>query len=127
MDIKIKARIYALIVTIILTLVVGLLVSGYITFRKNRFNANQIRMYRDIDCIIIGTNEETGVGVNKFTRPVIEYRFLIRIIVDTTKYMHMYSGASGIHNISDTLWYKKGIGDTIHFDYIKKDHFFTLK
>lgn len=120
MDIKIKARIYALIVTIIIVFGVVLLVNGYIKFKKNRFDSNQTKMYRDIDCIIIGTNEETGVDINKFTRPAIEYRFLIRMVKDTTKYMHMYSSASGIHNISDTLWYKKGIGDTIHFDYIKR-------
>ncbi len=58
MDIKIKARIYALIVTIIIVFGVVLLVNGYIKFKKNRFDSNQTKMYRDIDCIIIGTKLE---------------------------------------------------------------------
>jgi hypothetical protein len=66
------------------------------------------------------TIEDKGVEITKGRHAYLTQLFLIRRIDDTTKYRVM-------SNIHDSIFYTKKIGDTLHYDYIRRDMFWTKK
>ena len=72
--------------------------------------------YINIDCIIV--EKISSVGSGRLTSKA----FLIRGIKDTTlysEYVDLYR-----YTMTDSLYYSSEVGDTLHFDYIRKNRFF---
>ena len=72
--------------------------------------------YINIDCIIV--EKISSVGSGRLTSKA----FLIRGTKDTTlysEYVDLYR-----YTMTDSLYYSSEVGDTLHFDYIKKSRFF---
>jgi|LakMenEpi03Aug12_release.lakeMendotaPanAssembly.Ray.scaffolds.fasta_scaffold12615_5 hypothetical protein len=72
--------------------------------------------YINIDCIIV--EKISSVGSGRLTSKA----FLIRGTKDTTlysEYVDLYR-----YDMSDSLYYSSKVGDTLHFDYIRKNRFF---
>jgi hypothetical protein len=72
--------------------------------------------YINIDCIIV--EKISSVGSGRLTSKA----FLIRGTKDTTlysEYVDLYR-----YTMSDSLYYSSKAGDTLHFDYIRKNRFF---
>jgi hypothetical protein len=72
--------------------------------------------YINIDCIIV--EKISSVGSGRLTSKA----FLIRGTKDTTlysEYVDLYR-----YTMTDSLYYSSKVGDTLHFDYIRKNRFF---
>ena len=89
-------------------------------------NENKNSLLKNESCIIVGTNEADGIAQDKFHKPVVIKKWLIRRITDTTQYAELSSYDYGFQ-ITTEMWYSKNIGDTLHFHHIRKDRFFTIK
>ena len=90
--------------------------------------ANEKELYRNETCIIVGSNEAAqDFSHDKFHRPIVLKVWLIQRVTDTTQFTELTSSWDDNHfYVTKELWYSKGIGDTLHFDYIRKDRFFTI-
>lgn len=86
---------------------------------------NEKLIYRNEKLIIVGTNEDQGITQDKFHKPIAIKIWLVQRIKDTTQFAELKSHNNDI--ITKELWYSKGIGDTLYFDYIRRDRFFTIK
>ncbi len=73
--------------------------------------------YINMDCIIV-EKIPTADGIGKQTTKA----FLIRGLKDTTLY-HEYIDLHQ-YKMSDSVYYNHEVGDTIHFDFIRKNRFF---
>lgn len=80
---------------------------------------DQTQFYIDIDCIIVEKIPATPVG--KHTSKA----FLIRMLSDTTKYSEFIHVSN--YYMEDEYYYNHEVGDTLHFDYIRRERFFTKK
>ena len=72
--------------------------------------------YINMDCVIV--EKISSVGSGRLTSKA----FLIRDAKDTTlysEYVDLYR-----YTMTDSLYYSSEVGDTLHFDYIKKSRFF---
>ena len=72
--------------------------------------------YINIDCIIV--EKISSVGSGRLTSKA----FLIRDTKDTTlysEYVDLYR-----YTMTDSVYYSNEVGDTLHFDYIRKNRFF---
>ena len=72
--------------------------------------------YINMDCIIVEkiSSVESGRHTSK--------AFLIRSVKDTTlysEYVDLYR-----YTMPDSVYYSNEVGDTLHFDYIRKNRFF---
>ena len=72
--------------------------------------------YINMDCIIVEkiSSVESGRHTSK--------AFLIRSVKDTTlysEYLDLYR-----YTMPDSVYYSNEVGDTLHFDYIRKNRFF---
>ena len=73
--------------------------------------------YINMDCVIV----EKIPSVGSFSKRTSK-AFLIRGLEDTTlysEYVDLYR-----YTMTDSLYYSSEVGDTLHFDYIKKSRFF---
>ena len=73
--------------------------------------------YINMDCVIV----EKIPSVGSFSKRTSK-AFLIRGLEDTTlysEYVDLYR-----YDMSDSLYYSSKVGDTLHFDYIRKNRFF---
>ena len=96
---------------------------------KWKIEQNEKEIYRNEKLLIVGTNENAqDFTHDKFHEPIIIKVWLVQRINDTTQFAEITSTWSDkMFYITNELWYSKGIGDTLHFDYIRRDRFFTIK
>lgn len=84
--------------------------------------------YINTKCVIIKTNEGQGFSNDKYHNPVVVKTWLIKSLDDTTKYRELYSNSYPYSmRITNEMWYNHKIGDTLHYDYLSKSEFFTIK
>jgi len=102
----------------------------YLTCIPNKWKKakNEKELYRNEKLIIVGTNEAAqDFTHDKFHRPIVIKVWLVRRLNDTTQYAELSSYSDYDHwHVTKEMWYSKGIGDTLYFDYIRKGRFFTL-
>ena len=72
--------------------------------------------YINMNCIIV--EKISSVGSGRLTSKA----FLIRGVKDTTLYSEYVSLRQYV--MQDSVYYKHEVGDTLHFDYIRKNRFF---
>lgn len=80
---------------------------------------DQTQFYIDVDCIIV---EKIPII------PVLNHTskaFLIRMISDTTKYSEFTNVVNDY--MEDEYYYNHEVGDTLHFDYVRRERFFIKK
>ena len=73
--------------------------------------------YINMDCVIVEKIQAVG-STGRHTSKA----FLIRGVEDTTlyqEYIDLYR-----YEMPDSVYYSNEVGDTLHFDYIKKSRFF---
>jgi hypothetical protein len=73
--------------------------------------------YINMDCVIVEKIPSVGSFSKRSSKA-----FLIRGLEDTTlysEYVDLYR-----YTMTDSLYYSSEVGDTLHFDYIKKSRFF---
>ena len=73
--------------------------------------------YINMDCVIVEKIPSVGSFGKRTSKA-----FLIRGLKDTTlysEYVDLYR-----YDMTDSLYYSSKVGDTLHFDYIKKSRFF---
>ena len=73
--------------------------------------------YINMDCVIVEKIPSVGSFGKRTSKA-----FLIRGLKDTTlysEYVDLYR-----YDMSDSLYYSSKVGDTLHFDYIRKNRFF---
>jgi hypothetical protein len=83
---------------------------------ENEVKPNPNIHYINMDCIIV--EKISSVGSGRLTSKA----FLIRGVKDTTLYSEYVSLRQYV--MQDSVYYKHEVGDTLHFDYIKKSRFF---
>jgi hypothetical protein len=95
---------------------------------KRNFNNKQL--YLNEKFVIVGTNEGRLIGTEKFQKPIVTKIWLIQRMKDTSQFAELSSYKEFDNDydfyITNEMWYKKGINDTLFFKYIKKDRFFTI-
>ena len=73
--------------------------------------------YINMDCVIVEKIPSVGSFGKRTSKA-----FLIRGLEDTTlysEYVDLYR-----YTMTDSLYYSSKVGDTLHFDYIRKNRFF---
>lgn len=83
--------------------------------------------YINLNCVVIqgGLNSRT-IKTGKTATVIENYHFLlIKSLQDTTLYCE-YEGLNH-RTMKREKYYSYKIGDTLHFDFIKKDKFFKIK
>jgi hypothetical protein len=117
-----------LIKIVLFFLFIGALI--YLAFIPNKWKraANEKEIYRNEKLVIVGTNEAAqDFTHDKFHKPIVIKVWLVQRLSDTTQYAELSSYDDYQHwNITQEMWYSKGIGDTLHFDYIRKNRFFRI-
>ena len=110
-----------------ITLFIGVL---YLVIIPNpiKRKQNEKEIYRNEKVIIVGTNEAAqDFTHDKFHRPIVIKVWLVQRVTDPTQFAELDSHwDDNCFYISKELWYSKGIGDTLYFDYILKRRFFTI-
>jgi len=79
------------------------------------------RSYLDVDCVIAEKGGQMTHGKN----PVYSKSLLLKLLKDTTKYTEWEQTGWGTLYLSDSIFYTHDVGDTLHFDRIAKDRFWT--
>lgn len=88
----------------------------------DKLTPNKKFHYIDIDCQIVSFSQETNV---RGKRAYIDKVVLIRNMSDTTLYAEL-SQDDEHFRFSDSQYYSWKIGDTLHFDWIRKERFFSI-
>ena len=88
-----------------------------ITSCKSEFKPDPNIHYINMDCVIVEKIPVVG-STGKYTSKA----FLIRGVKDTTLYQE-YIGLRQ-YIMTDSMYYNHKVGDTLHFDYIRKNRFF---
>jgi len=78
---------------------------------------NKNSLYYDLNCKIVSIQGTTPWTSGKFNG--ISKQWLLQSLRDTNKYCEYTP-------YSDSLFYNKKLYDTVHFDYIRKERFFTI-
>jgi hypothetical protein len=110
-----------------------LLLYGYIIYRKE-YTDHTNQIYQNVSATIIDNDGYLHDFDDKFHKTEPVKFLLIRLINDTTKYTELSSrNWFPLHNnkyIQNFNWlkfyYNHKIGDTLYFDYIRKDRFFDV-
>lgn len=119
------AREHVLMILMIIT-VIGLAIYG-ISPNPIKKRNNELLIFRNEKLIIVGTNEGHGFTEDKYHKPILIKIWLVQRVNDTTQFAELTSrGDFDDWKITEELWYSKGIGDTLYFDYILKNRFFTI-
>lgn len=90
--------------------------------------ASKRNLYWNVTCTIVEYSSESKLSDDKFHKPQLCKAWLVRLTSDTTKYAEL--SQCSYHNrinLSDSVFFQKKIGDTLHFEIINKSRFFTLK
>lgn len=128
-DIKDYVYIYGNLMLLILVFLLAAAIM-YIGIFPNpiKKKANEKEIYRNEKLLIVGTNEAAqDFTHDKFHRPIITKVWLVQRLKDTTQFAELDSNYdSNDFHVTNELWYSKGIGDTLYFDYIRKTRFFTI-
>lgn len=82
--------------------------------------------YIDEDVVIRQSNESEGFTQDKFHKPMIVGMWLVESVKHPGNFMEMSTYGGDITKITKENWYTKKKGDTLHFDYIRKEHYFKL-
>jgi hypothetical protein len=112
------------------TIVLLMIVGGVIGIKSCRSKYHDKELFRNEKCVIVMTAWDGALTQDKFHTPVFVKTWLVQRVADTTQfaeltsYDHNYAGG---FRITNELWYNKGIGDTVFFEYICKDRFFKIK
>lgn len=108
----------------IVALVIGLGVYKYHTHREEA----RLSIYTNIDAIVVSINGNTqGFSHDKFNKPMLCNKVLFKKINEP-----LYASLTTCNNYSpnillDDRWvYNHRVGDTVHFDAIKKHRFFKI-
>lgn len=87
----------------------------------------QEKYYVDDDCKIIAMGNQCSLTEDKFRTPQLCNFILVQRVDDTTLYMQLNTCNLPDYVKIDAKWlYEHNPGDIIHFDYIKKERFFTI-
>jgi hypothetical protein len=70
---------------------------------------------------------EDFVIIEKNCYDTHDYTFLIQSVSEPTYFFKWTDSDTGLDNITTKQFYSKGIYDTLHFDYIKRERFFKCK
>lgn len=84
------------------------------------------KFYINESVVIRQTNESEGFTQSKFRKPMVAGKWLVESVEHPGNFMEMSTEDDGITCISRENWYGKIKGDTLHFDYIRKEHFFEI-
>lgn len=87
---------------------------------------NHDELYFNEKFKIVKTNESSAITNDKFHEPIFVKKWLIQRLSDTTMYAELSNYDDYYFKITNTLWYNKNIGDTLYFEYIRKDRFFKI-
>ena len=85
---------------------------------------------KNVDMILVSMNYDCSLNNNKFHRPQLCNTLLFKTIA----YPYLYREINTCRDVNhrsklhiDTKWlYNHQVGDTVHFDYLRKDLFFTI-
>ena|ERR1700741_236821 len=77
--------------------------------------------YVNLDCRVVGFGSDMTRGKNAHYYKVV----LIQSLRDTSMFME-FSQTHYEPSLTDAEYYNWKIGDTIHFDFIKKERFFKM-
>lgn len=78
--------------------------------------------YINVDCRVVEKSKGSSGGRNV----VYEQKyFLVQLLSDTTMYTE-WRGPYG-YGVYDSVYYSTNMGDTVHFDYIRKNRFWRMK
>lgn len=109
-----------------LFLLLILVTLGFYGCRKD--HTNEFYFNRKGVIVAMNGNDETFTQ-DKFKTPVTCALVLIRDAADTTMFMQLSScyTRSSYKRLIDSEWYyNHEIGDSVHFDYIRKDRYFHI-
>jgi hypothetical protein len=79
---------------------------------------NEGLIYRDLQMRIVSVQSPTHWRNGKYHG--IDKRWLLQSLSDTTLYCEW-------NRMNDSTYFSAEVGDTVHFDYIRKDRFFHVK
>ena len=91
--------------------------------------AKDDRYYTNLELRIVLINSESSIANNKFHTPQLCNTILFETLTEPKLYWEFNTcNRHGLHDIHiNTKWlYNHRTGDIIHFDYLRKDHFFTI-
>jgi len=104
-------------------------VVGFFYLVHEHREENRLSIYENIDAIIVSINANTeGFSQDKFHTPMLCNKVLFKKIDEPLYVSHTtcnnYSGDDILLN--DQWIYNHRVGDTVHFDAIKKHRFFKI-
>lgn len=82
-------------------------------------------LFYDYDCKVVLMNGEGIIPMGKFHTLTPVKTVLFQSIADTTLFCEMYSNQDRM--VNNEWFYNHRVGDTAHFEYIRKSRFFTIK
>lgn len=113
---------------IVSAVIILMILGGMFGIRSCRSKYHDNELFRNEKCVIVMTAWDGALTQDKFHNPVFVKTWLIQRVADTTEFAELssYEETNGFR-ITNELWYNKGIGDTVFFEYICKDRFFKIK
>ena len=87
------------------------------------------RFYTNLDLKIVFINSDSSLTGDKFHNPQLCNTVLFETLTEPKLYWEFNTcERHGLYKIAiDTKWlYNHRTGDIIHFDYLRKSHFFTI-
>ncbi len=100
---------------IVLLLVLAIIIAIIIYRSENR---HLDELYFKKYCIVVKVGQESGLSDNRFHTPTVSHTILVRDLNDSTLFMEWKT--------TKEKYYNYNIGDTIFFDYIRKDSWFKI-
>lgn len=92
---------------------------------KNERNPD--KFYNNIDLKIVLINSESSLSNDKFHNPQLCNTVLFETLNEPKLYMEINTCKLAYTIKIDTKWlYNHKPGDIVHFDYLRKDRFFTI-
>lgn len=88
-------------------------------------NINEEEFYIKEKFILVSNNTSEGMSNGKFSHPIYVKQWLIRSISKPIMYREL-SSYGEYFTISNKMWYKYKPGDTLYFEYLRKDKFFKI-
>ena len=90
-------------------------------------HSNKPDEYRNIELKIVSINSESSLSNDKFHTPQLCNTILFVTLSEPKLYIEINTCNLPLYVHIDTKWlYNHRPGDTIHFDYLHKDRFFTI-
>lgn len=92
---------------------------------NKKFKPDPKDFYINENFVLVGTNETTGLQ-GKIRKPVLIKMWLIKSISHPEMHREITQNTPYV-GFSDSQWYSTNIGDTLHYDYMRKTQFFKIK